>query len=438
MTPPTRPAAAGPLAVLRPLLAALARLNVRRYGMLVALAAIVVLFQVLTGGLLLQPLNISNLILQNSYVLILAIGMMLVIITGHIDLSVGSVVAFTGAVSAIMLAEWGLPLVAVVPAALVLGGLIGAWQGFWVAYAGLPAFIVTLAGMLVFRGLTMLVLGGESVGPLPQSARTLAAGYVPDVQVGGVYAVPLVLGLLASAALVQWRHAVRSRDRRHGLPARGTPALAAGDVAVVAAVMGLCSALALHRGVPVVGALLLVLITGYAFFMRSTVAGRRIYATGGNEQAALLSGVRTKRNVFFVFVNMGVLSALAGLVFTARLNLATPGAGTMFELDAIAAAFIGGASATGGMGTVVGAVIGALVMGVMNNGMSIIGLGVDWQQAIKGLVLLAAVAFDLAAKRRAVPQEPDRSEAGAAGADRADGTDGARSAAGEPAPPRPG
>ncbi|WP_017594240.1 multiple monosaccharide ABC transporter permease [Nocardiopsis potens] len=375
--------------------------NVRRYGMVIALAVIVVLFQILTGGLLLRPLNVTNLLLQNSYVLILAIGMMMVIITGHIDLSVGSVVAFTGALSAIMLAEWGLPLWAVLPLALLLGAAIGAWQGFWVAYMGLPAFIVTLAGMLVFRGLTLLVLGGESVGPLPESARTLATGFLPDVQVGGVHLVPLLLGAVVAAVLVRVQYAARADRIRLGLPAASPAAAWGGYTATAAAVLAFCGALALHRGLPVVGLLLLVLITGYAFVMRSTPAGRRVYATGGNEKAAMLSGVKTRRTAFWVFVNMGALSALAGLVFSARLNLATPGAGTMFELDAIAAAFIGGASASGGTGTVLGAVVGALVMGVMNNGMSIIGLGVDWQQAIKGLVLLAAVAFDILSKRRA-------------------------------------
>ncbi|WP_017625146.1 multiple monosaccharide ABC transporter permease [Nocardiopsis chromatogenes] len=390
-----RAAAAGGAASVRAAL----RGNARRYGMVIALAAIVVLFQVLTGGLLLRPANVSNLVLQNSYVLILAVGMMLVIITGHIDLSVGSVVAFTGAVSAIMLAEWGLPLLIVLPLSLLVGGLIGAWQGFWVAYVGLPAFIVTLAGMLVFRGLTLLVLGGESVGDLPPEARRLATGFVPGFEAGGVDIVPLALGAAVAALVVIGLRTSRSRALRHGIRVVPAPAALAVQALAVAAVLALCTAFALHSGVPWVGALLLVLIAGYALFMAATVPGRRVYATGGNPKAAELSGVRTKRTVFWVFVNMGALSALAGLVFTARLNLAAPGAGTMFELDAIAAAFIGGASASGGVGTVVGAVVGALVMGVLNNGMSIIGLGVDWQQAIKGLVLLVAVAFDVLGKK---------------------------------------
>lgn len=378
----------------------LMRDNARQYGMAIALVAIIVLFQILTGGLLLTPLNVTNLIMQNSYILILAIGMMLVIITGHIDLSVGSVVAFTGAVSAIMLTSWGLPTLMVVPAVLLLGGLIGAWQGFWVAYVRVPAFIVTLAGMLVFRGATLAALGGESIARLPSSLRSLSSGFLPGQGGEGPHLPTLLLGAVGAAAIVwiQWRS--RARSRGYGLPVQPVGVTAASSAVVVAAVLAFTYVLAQYNGLPIVGVLLVALIAGYSFVMRSTTMGRRVYAVGGSEQAAALSGIRTRRTTFWVFVNMGVLSALAGLVFTARLNAATPGAGTMFELDAIAAAFIGGASATGGVGTVVGAVIGALVMGVLNNGMSLIGLGVDWQQLIKGLVLLLAVAFDIYNKRR--------------------------------------
>lgn len=378
----------------------LIRDNARQYGMAIALVAIIVLFQILTGGLLLTPLNVTNLIMQNSYILILAIGMMLVIVTGHIDLSVGSVVAFTGAVSAIMLTSWGLPTLMVVPAVLLLGGLIGAWQGFWVAYVRVPAFIVTLAGMLVFRGATLAALGGESIARLPSSLRSLSSGFLPGQGGEGPHLPTLLLGAVGAAAIVwiQWRS--RARSRGYGLPVQPVGVTAASSAVVVAAVLAFTYVLAQYNGLPIVGVLLVALIAGYSFVMRSTTMGRRVYAVGGSEQAAALSGIRTRRTTFWVFVNMGVLSALAGLVFTARLNAATPGAGTMFELDAIAAAFIGGASATGGVGTVVGAVIGALVMGVLNNGMSLIGLGVDWQQLIKGLVLLLAVAFDIYNKRR--------------------------------------
>ncbi|MFC3995530.1 multiple monosaccharide ABC transporter permease [Nocardiopsis sediminis] len=387
------------------------RNNARQYGMVIALAIIVILFQMLTGGLLLRPLNITNLIMQNSYVLILAVGMMLVIITGHIDLSVGSVVAFVGAVSAIMLTGWGLPMPVVVPLALVLGALIGAWQGFWIAYVRIPAFIVTLAGMLIFRGATMVVLGGESLSPLPASLRTLASGFIPDVADVGIHLLTMAGAVAAAAVLVwlQWRS--RARNLRYDLPVASSQLATAQSVATVAVVLVFAYALAVYNGLPVVGLLLIVLIVGYSFVMNTTTAGRHIYAVGGSEKAAMLSGVKTQRTTFWVFVNMGVLSALAGLVFTARLNAATPRAGTMFELDAIAAAFIGGASASGGVGTVIGAVVGALVMGVMNNGMSLIGLGVDWQQAIKGLVLLAAVGFDIYNKKRVGSGRSGRSAA---------------------------
>ncbi len=398
MNHPTR---TSPLTRLRGLLQG----NTRQYGMAIALVAVIILFQVLTGGLLLTPLNITNLIMQNSYILILAIGMMLVIITGHIDLSVGSVVAFTGAVSAILLTTWGLPTVVVVPVALLLGALIGAWQGFWIAYVGVPAFIVTLAGMLIFRGATLAVLGGESIAPLPQSLRVIASGFLPG-QTDGLHLPTLALGAAGATAIVwiQWRSRARSLAR--DLPVPPAAVTAAGSVVVVAAIVAFTYALAGHNGLPLVGVMLVALIAGYAFVMRSTTMGRRVYAVGGSERAAALSGIRTKRTTFWVFVNMGVLSALAGLIFTARLNAATPGAGTMFELDAIAAAFIGGASASGGVGSVIGAVIGALFMGVLNNGMSLIGLGVDWQQFIKGLVLLLAVAFDIYNKRRVSGSAP--------------------------------
>ncbi|GAA3755658.1 putative multiple sugar transport system permease protein [Spinactinospora alkalitolerans] len=398
------------------------RKNARQYGMLMALVLIVVLFEFLTGGLLLQPLNITNLIMQNSYILILAIGMMLVIITGHIDLSVGSVVAFVGAASAVMMAQWGLPVWLTVVAALAMGALIGAWQGFWVAYVRIPAFIVTLAGMLLFRGLTLIVLDGQTIAPLPASFRVLGSGYVPDPFGAGVHVLTLLIGVAASALLVWTQLQARARSRRHGLPVSPQNAFAARIAALVIVINVFAYVLAIHNGIPVVGLVLVVLIVGFSFVMNKTITGRHVYAVGGSEKAALLSGVRTKQTTFWVFVTMGVLSALAGLVFMARLNAATPGAGEMFELDAIAAAFIGGASATGGVGTVVGSVVGALVMGVMNNGMSLIGLGVDWQQAIKGLVLLAAVAFDVynkdhlglrrarrggAGRSTAAPRQPD-------------------------------
>jgi putative multiple sugar transport system permease protein len=364
--------------------------------MLIALLLIMLLFQILTDGILLKPLNVTNLILQNSYILVLAIGMVLVIISGHIDLSVGSVAAFVGAVAATMMVELNVPLAAAVILSLLLGALIGAWQGFWVAYVRVPSFIVTLAGMLMFRGLTMLVLEGQSVGPFPGAFRALSSGFIPDIaDFGGVHLLSILIGVLVSALLVLIGWYKRLTDMRYNFEVEPLGYFIAKMAVMAAALILFVYVLASYEGIPNILVVLLVLIVLYTFVTNRTVIGRHIYAMGGNEKAAMLSGVKTKRVTFWVFVNMGTLAALSGLVFAARLNAATPKAGVNFELDAIAACFIGGASMSGGVGTVIGAVIGGLVMGVMNNGMSILGVGVDWQQAIKGLVLLLAVAFDI-------------------------------------------
>jgi putative multiple sugar transport system permease protein len=372
------------------------RTNIRQYGMLIALLLIMLLFQILTGGILLKPLNVTNLILQNSYILVLAIGMVLVIINGHIDLSVGSVAAFVGAVSAFMMVELNVPLAAAVVLSLLLGALIGAWQGYWVAYVRVPSFIVTLAGMLMFRGLTMLVLKGQSVGPFPEAFRALSSGFIPDFSHGGsVHLLSILIGVLLAGLLVLIGFYKRVTDIRYNFEVAPQGYFVAQMAILAAALMLFVYVLASYEGIPNILIVLLVLIFLYTFVTNRTVIGRHIYAMGGNEKAAMLSGVKTKRVSFWVFVNMGTLAALSGLIFAARLNAATPKAGVNFELDAIAACFIGGASMSGGVGTVIGAVIGGLVMGVMNNGMSILGVGIDWQQAIKGLVLLLAVAFDI-------------------------------------------
>lgn len=375
--------------------------NVRQYSMTFALLLIMILFQLLTDGILLQPLNITNLILQNSYILILAIGMVLIIITGHIDLSVGSIAAFIGALSAILMIQMNLDPVLSVLICLLVGALVGAWQGFWVAYVKIPAFIVTLAGMLIFRGITLIMLQGQSIAPFPQSFQRLSSGFLPDVFNGSsLHLLSLLIGVLLCAILIfiEWRG--RKRKQNNGTDVLNPTLFVLKLVGIAAVILGFSYILASYRGIPYILILLIALIAFYAFLTKKTVFGRHIYAVGGNEKAAALSGIKTKRVTFMVFVNMGVLAALSGLIFAARLNAATPRAGNLFELDAIAAAFIGGASAYGGVGTVIGAVIGGLVMGVMNNGMSILGLGIDWQQAIKGLVLLAAVAFDIMNKKR--------------------------------------
>jgi len=372
------------------------RKNIRQYGMIIALIFITVLFQILTGGILLKPLNITNLILQNSYILVLAIGMVLVIITGHIDLSVGSIAAFIGALAAIMMVDLQLPTFLAIIISLVIGGLIGASQGFWVAYVKIPAFIVTLAGMLLFRGLTMIVLGGQSIAPFPKSFQRISSGFIPDWFGGGsLHTLTVLLGLVLSLLLIWQEWKERRTQLKYQFEVAPIWMFVTKLVLLVAIINVFTFVLATYNGLPNILIILFFLIVIYSFVMNRMIAGRHIYALGGNEKAANLSGVKTKKVTFWVFVNMGALAALSGLIFAARLNSATPKAGTNFELDAIAACFIGGASASGGIGTVIGAIIGGLVMGVMNNGMSLIGLGVDWQQGIKGLVLLLAVAFDI-------------------------------------------
>ena len=378
------------------------KINIRQYGMFIALVFIIVLFQILSDGILLKPLNITNIILQNSYILVLAIGMVLVIITGNIDLSVGSIAAFIGAISAILMINLELPVVLAVAICLLLGALIGAWQGYWIAYVRIPAFIVTLAGMLLFRGLTLVVLEGKSIAPFPVTFQKISSGFLPDLFNGaGLHILTIALGILLSIIYVflEWRE--RRSQQRYNFEVSPIAIFVLKNLALITLLNVFTYVLATYEGIPNILVILFFLIVIYTFVTNKTVVGRHIYALGGNEKAAKLSGIKTSRVTFWVFVNMGVLSALSGLIFAARLNAATPKAGNLFELDAIAAAFIGGASASGGIGTVIGAIIGGLVMGVMNNGMSLLSVGIDWQQAIKGLVLLLAVAFDLYTKNKA-------------------------------------
>ncbi|MEV8503401.1 multiple monosaccharide ABC transporter permease [Actinoplanes sp. NPDC051475] len=381
--------------------------NLRQSGIYIAFALIVLLFTVLTGGDMLAPQNISNIVVQNSYILILAIGMIMVIIAGHIDLSVGSVVAASGAFAAVMMVNWDVPWPLALLITLVFGGLIGAWQGYWIAYFGIPAFIVTLAGMLLFRAVTLLILGNRGIGPFPDEVRTLANGFTDGYlgniglgALGGADLFSLLIGLVAVAAIVytQWR---TRAARQHYLQAVEPLPLFIAKIAIASVIlMFVIVQLARFRNLPWVLVLLAALVIGYSVMTNRAVFGRQIYAVGGNLQAATLSGVKVKSVVFWLFVNMGVLAAVAGVIFAGRLNQANPTAGNAFELDAIAAAFIGGAAVQGGVGKVVGAITGGLIMGVINNGMSLIGAPSEQVMLVKGAVLLAAVAFDVWTKRR--------------------------------------
>ncbi|MEV8070471.1 multiple monosaccharide ABC transporter permease [Streptomyces sp. NPDC085995] len=377
------------------------RRNMRQYGMLIALGLIVVLFEIWTGGDLLLPRNVSNLVLQNSYILILAIGMMLVIIAGHIDLSVGSLTAFVGAFAAVLTVQHGLSWPIALVLCLLVGAAAGSVQGFLIAYLGIPSFIVTLAGMLLFRGLTEILLKGQTLGPFPDALQKMGNGFLPETGPDTNYHnLTLLLGIVLIAAVVWQEVRARRRQREFTLDVVPVKLFALKLVALVAAILVLTLLLASYKGAPIILIILAALVVGYGYVMRNAVFGRHIYAIGGNLPAAKLSGVKDKRVTFQVFLNMGVLAALAGLVVAARLNAASPKAGVNFELEAIASSFIGGASMSGGVGTVLGAIIGGLVLGVLNNGMNLLSVGTDWQQVIKGLALLVAVGFDVWNKRK--------------------------------------
>lgn len=373
----------------------------QKNSMYYILIVLIVAFQLLTDGVFLDPVNITNIILQNSYILILAIGMLLVIILGDVDLSVGAVAAFIGALSAILIIRMGLPTSVSIVLCLLVGVLIGAFQGFWISYVNVPAFIATLAGQLIFSGLTIVILDGRTLAPFPSNYQIFSSGFIPDVFNGSaVHIFTVVIGVLLAVAFVISSLRKRKKQKEQGVEVESNVRFTLITIATILVAVIFSYVMALYEGLPNVLILLAILVMGYSFVTNRTTVGRRLYATGGNEKAASLSGIKTKRLKLFAFMNMGLLSAVAGIVFSGRLNAATATAGQGFELDAIAACYIGGASAYGGEGTVTGAIIGGLVMGVLNNGMSLMGIGVDWQQAIKGAVLLLAVAFDIYSKKK--------------------------------------
>jgi putative multiple sugar transport system permease protein len=383
-------------------------INLRQSGIYIAFAVIILVFAVATDGALLDRQNISNIIIQNSYILVLAIGMILIIIAGHIDLSVGSVVAATGALAAVLTVNMDVPWPLAIIITLLAGAVIGAWQGYWVAYFGIPAFIVTLAGMLLFRALSMKVLNNQGVGPFPAEIQTIANGFTPGWlgnvalgPLGGADLITLIIGIVACVGMVVVQY--RTRLARLGYQQAVEPiaVFALRNVLAIAVIMTIVVQLARFNNLPWVLVLLAALVLIYTLVANRTVFGRHVYAIGGNLQAASLSGVKVKKVTFWLFVNMGVLAAVAGIIFAGRLTIATPTAGNQFELDAIAAAFIGGAAVQGGVGKVVGAITGGLIMATINNGMSLLGAEPSESLLVKGAVLLGAVAFDVWAKRRA-------------------------------------
>lgn len=383
----------------------LARKNTRQYGMVIALTLAMVLFGILTNGIFFKPVNLTNLVLQNSYVLILAVGMLLCTLTGNVDLSVGSIVCFVGAICGVMIVDMNMNPFFTMFVALLFGVLIGMWQGFWIAFVQVPPFIATLAGMLIFRGLGQAILQGKTKAPFPKEFQTIASGYIPDLFGGlkigssSLHLFSIVIGLAIIAFIIGIEINKRRKQIAYGFDLVPAIVWLMKLAAIAVVLMVFTIVFALYRGFPSILVVLGILIIGYQFVASKTIQGRHIYALGGNAKAAKLSGIKTEWVMFWIYTNMAVLASIAAIIFAARLNAATPKAGQGFEMDAIAACYVGGSAVSGGIGTIIGAVVGGLFIGVLNNGMSILGVSTDWQQAIKGFVLLAAVAFDLYSKR---------------------------------------
>lgn len=378
---------------------------IKENGMLIALLAVVLIFQILTKGIMLKPLNITNLIQQNGYVLILAVGMLLVVIIGTVDLAVGSVSAFIGAVAGVVMVNKGINPVLSILISIGIGMAVGAIQGYWIAYKEIPGFVVTLAGQLIFRGFTMIILNGKTIAPFPTSFANLGSGFIPPLfyfQAGSQYFVgsSIIIGIILSVVVVAKNYFGRKKLEKYKFNTESKGLYIAKTIISVIVINAATIVLASYKGIPNILVIAGVIIIIYTFITTKTVFGRQVYAVGGNKKAAALSGVKVAKTQFLVFVNMGLMAALAGLAYAARVNSAQPKAGVNFELDALAACYIGGASTSGGTGRVMGAVVGGLVMGVLNNGMSLLGVDNNWQQAIKGFVLLFAVVFDLYSKKK--------------------------------------
>ena len=392
--------------------------DLRQNAIFLALLTLIAYFAVTTPNhASLTPDNWSNLVVQNGYILVLAIGMVMIIIAGHIDLSVGSVAAFIGAVSGILAVrpleqngwDWlpASPWYIAIIGALLIGALVGMWQGFWVAYMGIPAFIVTLAGMLLFRGLALMTLQNSNIGPFPDAFRAIGNGFVDkentlgkDFGIETHNLVALIITAVGILALL-WSSFATRRGRikyNQSVEPRTWFFIKNALLAIMIGYVG--NKLSQSSGIPWTLVLLIFLIVVYTIIMKQTTFGRHIYAIGGNLHAAVLSGINVRRVNFWLFVNMGMLSALSGILITARMNSAVPKAGDGFELDAISSVFIGGASVQGGVGTVTGSIVGGMIQGVLGNGMNLNSVGIDFQMTIKGLVLLFAVAFDVWSKRR--------------------------------------
>ncbi|MCQ2982305.1 MAG: sugar ABC transporter permease [Treponemataceae bacterium] len=393
--------------------------------MILILLAVTILFQVMISaagkGSLFAPSNITNIINQNAYVVILATGMLLCILTGgNIDLSVGSIVCLVGAVAGTLIINMGWPVWPTILLCLLIGTMVGAWHGFWIAYVHIPPFICTLSGMLLWRGVSLLILNGMTISPFPKQYMNIFSSYLPnlflkqptdemplneyyaiiDANARVTFIVTLIIAIAICVLVLALAFIGRTSKKRKGYTVPSFGSFIAKQIVLCAIIMALGILLGKDKGIPIVLVIVAVITLAYGYFTQNTIPGRYLYAIGGNEKAARLSGVNTNNVMFFAYTNMGFLSGIAALVVAARLNSAAPTAGQNYEMDAIASCFIGGASAYGGTGTVGGAIIGAIFMGILNNGMSILGVDMNWQRAVKGLVLLLAVIFDVTSKKR--------------------------------------
>ncbi|NLD59886.1 MAG: sugar ABC transporter permease [Clostridiales bacterium] len=378
------------------------RSNIRQYTMGIALAVLILVLEVVTEGTMLKPLNVTNLILQNMYVFVLGMGMLLCILTGgNIDLSVGSVVAFASAIAGVLMVDMHMPTLPAVLIVLAVGLVVGMWHGFWIAVIKVHPWITTLAGELLFRGLAQVILNGRSIGPVPEAFQFLATGFFPDIIPGAPrHMLTILLGAVGTIVFIASTLISNRRNKRMGLPTTSMGLLAGKIVLISLFINALCYVLSGYKGASFAMLLLIVLVLIFSFITKKSVFGRHLYAMGGNIKAARLSGINTSRLMFTVYTISSFMATVAGILVCARATSATPKAGINYETDAIAACFLGGASISGGAGTVFGVLVGALIMGVLNNGMSLLGVSIDWQSSIKGLVVLVAVAFDMLFKNR--------------------------------------
>ena len=376
-----------------------------KYAMLIATVVVIIFFAVATKGMLILPQNVNNLIAQNAYVFILATGMLLCILTGgNIDLSVGSIVCLVGAVGAVMMVNHKLPIALAIVVMLIIGTAIGAWQGYWIAYVGVPPFITTLAGMFAWRGLANVILQGLTISPMPDNFLALFNSYLPDF-IGGAGSkfniTCFVLAIIACVLYIFFQFTSRKTKQKKGYEVEPMTTMMIKTVLICAVLLWFMFKLSEYKGLPVILIWVAVIVAIYTYITSKTTTGRYFYAVGGNRAATALSGIDTNKVYFIAYTNMAFLSSIAAFVVMARLNSANPTAGTNYEMDAIGSCFIGGASAYGGTGTTGGVVVGAILMGVLNLGMSIMGVDMNWQKVVKGSVLLFAVIFDVVSKKKA-------------------------------------